>query len=75
MYTTEYTCKVITPMLIHGADKKTPELRAPSIKGAMRFWWRVVNASICNEKLNEREQIIFGGINNNPLKSNFFYKC
>lgn len=71
MYTTEYTCKVITPMLIHGADKKIPELRAPSIKGAMRFWWRVVNASICNEKLNEREQIIFGGINNNPLKSNF----
>lgn len=71
MYTTEYTCKVITPMFLNGADNKTPEFRAPSIKGAMRFWWRAVNASIDNDKLIEREKIIFGGINNTSLKSSF----
>lgn len=71
MYITEYTCKVITPMFLHGADNKIPEFRAPSIKGAMRFWWRAVNASVDNDKLIEREKILFGGINNTSLKSSF----
>lgn len=32
-----FECEVVTPMFLAGADGKTPELRAPSIKGAIRF--------------------------------------
>jgi len=33
-------------MFLAGADGVTPELRAPSIKGAMRFWWRACNGHL-----------------------------
>ncbi|WP_201721812.1 type III-B CRISPR module RAMP protein Cmr1 [Desulfotomaculum copahuensis] len=39
-----FECRVLTPMFIAGADGLTPEFRAPSLKGAMRFWWRAVQA-------------------------------
>lgn len=33
------TLKTVTPMFLGGAEPdKKAELRAPSIKGAMRFW-------------------------------------
>lgn len=38
----EYQCEVVTPMFLGGADKNSAELRVPSIKGALRFWWRAV---------------------------------
>ncbi len=38
------TLKTITPLFLGGADGKTPELRSPSIKGAMRFWYRAIDA-------------------------------
>lgn len=71
-----FHCKVITPMFLAGADGQTPELRAPSIKGAMRFWWRAVNGHLGVESevkkedkktildsagLRDQEISIFGG--------------
>ncbi|MBP7139348.1 MAG: type III-B CRISPR module RAMP protein Cmr1 [Caldisericia bacterium] len=56
-----FECETITPMFIAGADSTTPELRAPSIKGAMRFWWRAVNGHLSVEDLRTREAEIFGG--------------
>jgi len=56
-----FECEIITPMFLAGADGKTPELRPPSIKGAMRFWWRAMNGSLSIEKLKGRESDIFGG--------------
>lgn len=41
-----FECEVITPMFLAGADGSTPELRAPSIKGALRFWWRAMNGHL-----------------------------
>jgi len=58
-----FTCETITPMFIAGADGQTPELRAPSIKGALRFWWRAVNGHLSLKELKEREAEIFGGTN------------
>jgi CRISPR-associated protein Cmr1 len=58
-----FTCETITPMFLAGADGVTPELRAPSIKGAMRFWWRAVNGDLGLNELREREESIFGGTN------------
>ncbi len=33
---------VTTPMFLAGADQKKAELRIPSFKGALRFWWRAL---------------------------------
>jgi CRISPR-associated protein Cmr1 len=42
METIEATFKVVTPMFMSGADQSQAELRLPSIKGALRFWWRAL---------------------------------
>lgn len=48
-------------MFLGGADGQTPELRAPSIKGTLRFWWRAMNGHLSLEELKKRESDIFGG--------------
>ncbi|CAH1388337.1 type III-B CRISPR module RAMP protein Cmr1 [Candidatus Nitrotoga sp. M5] len=36
--------KIVTPMFIGGADQSPSDgIRPPSVKGALRFWWRVLN--------------------------------
>lgn len=47
-------------MFLSGADGRTPELRPPSIKGMLRFWWRAIQAENNFDKLNEIESKIFG---------------
>jgi CRISPR-associated protein Cmr1 len=42
METIEATYRVVTPMFCSGADQSKAELRLPSIKGALRFWWRAL---------------------------------
>ncbi len=61
METIKFECEVITPMFLGGADGKSAELRAPSIKGALRFWWRAMNGHLPLKDLHEREAEIFGG--------------
>ncbi|MEM8524998.1 MAG: type III-B CRISPR module RAMP protein Cmr1 [Bacteroidota bacterium] len=56
-----FTCETITPMFLAGADGRTPELRAPSIKGAMRFWWRAMHGHLPLNELKAEEDKIFGG--------------
>lgn len=41
-----FTCEVITPLVMFGIDGTTPELRPPSIKGVLRFWWRAMNGHL-----------------------------
>lgn len=64
-------CEVITPMFLSGADGRTAELRPPSIKGAMRFWWRAIKAETEVKKLLEEESKIFGSSDENNGKSKF----
>ena len=79
METITFTCKVITPMFLAGADGQTPELRAPSIKGAMRFWWRALNGHLVVKKdgrwdyseLKRQEGEIFGGTGEKASRSSF----
>lgn len=61
METLTFTCKIITPMFLAGADGKTPELRAASIKGALRFWWRAANGHLV-DRMSDIETKIFGGV-------------
>lgn len=40
--TIEAEFELVTPAFIGGADQDEAELRPPSIKGALRFWWRAL---------------------------------
>lgn len=55
-----FTCEVITPMFLAGADGTTPELRPASIKGALRFWWRAMNGHLPIDEMRKLEGEIFG---------------
>lgn len=60
--------KILTPMFLTGDNKNKTELRAPSIKGVMRYWWR---AAFCEENidlLSKEESKFFGSQN---IKSPF----
>ncbi len=55
--------KVSTPLFLGGADpNQMPELRPPSLKGVLRFWYRAVAlASLGSwERVRESEQGLFG---------------
>lgn len=60
MQSITFECEVITPMFLSGADGCTPELRPPSIKGALRFWWRAMNGHLNLEEMKKAEGEIFG---------------
>lgn len=72
-----FELQTITPMFMAGADGATFELRPPSIKGAMRFWWRAYYWGMNSGKkldiksMEEKEGKIFGTTSNNGRKSRF----
>lgn len=49
----------ITPALLAGADQNAPEIRAPSIRGALRWWFRVLAGG---RDVREEEEELFGGV-------------
>lgn len=84
MNTITFTCRILTPMFLNGADGQTPELRAPSIKGALRFWWRAIHGHLPLEDIKDKsdktkilvkglkslETEIFGGSGDKVQRSN-----
>lgn len=69
MKTESLKCEIVTPMFLGGADNTTAELRAPSIKGVLRFWWRALYGNIPEDELLKREGEIFGGANKIQCRS------
>ncbi len=53
-------CEIVTPLMMHGSDPKKAELRVPSIKGALRFWWRAIQEDDDLVRLKNKEGLIFG---------------
>jgi len=60
---------IVTPMFLGGADQKASSIRPSSVKGAIVFWWRVLNShkyvgagneQIDYRKFKCREKKIFG---------------
>lgn len=68
IYQVTFECEVITPMFLGNANPREAELRPPSIKGAMRFWWRAMNAGLPLGKLKRKETELFGGVPDNENK-------
>ena len=60
METKEFEVEVVTPLFLGSADPKKAELRIPSIKGALRFWWRAIYGSDDVEDMKRHEDEIFG---------------
>ena len=69
-----FECEIITPMFMAGADGKTPELRPPSIKGMMRFWWRAMNGHLPLDELWKKEGELFGASDEKIGRSKFALK-
>lgn len=62
--------KVITPMFLGGENQeKKAELRAPSIKGALRFWYRAIDSNY-----RQHEMRIFGGTDEGVGQSKFLLR-
>ncbi|MFB6088394.1 MAG: type III-B CRISPR module RAMP protein Cmr1 [Candidatus Aenigmatarchaeota archaeon] len=66
-----FECKIITPMFMSGPDGKTLELRPPSFKGMMRFWWRSIHGHLSLKDLKSKEGKIFGSSDEEIGKSKF----
>lgn len=52
----EIEFKVITPVFSYGADKKTPEIRMASLKGVMRYTYRITQQEVKREHLDQNEE-------------------
>lgn len=74
MNTITFECEIITPMFLAGADGKMPDLRAPSIKGALRFWWRAMHGYLSITELHSKESDLFGGGGKNAIRSSIIVK-
>jgi len=57
MKTYEIDLCLVSPCISSGAEISEPEFRAPSIRGALRHWFRVLGGT------RDAEEKIFGGIN------------
>jgi CRISPR-associated protein Cmr1 len=58
--------RIVTPLFMSGSDRFRAELRVPSIKGVLRFWWRALALGRLNSvsKVREEESCIFGSAGN-----------
>jgi len=59
----EATYRVVTPLFCAGANQQRAELRLPSFKGVLRFWWRALAWSRLDGNLHairEQEDRLFG---------------
>ncbi len=52
----EFKIKVITPLFMGGKDTEVAEIRAPSIKGVLRWWFRAIYG-----KDTVEERLLWGG--------------
>lgn len=63
MHTMKVTLRTVTPLFLGGAQEKSCELRPPSIKGALRFWFRFIEGARQNgdwRQVRAEEQRLFG---------------
>lgn len=56
--------EIVTPLFLGGADPRAePELRGPSLRGAMRFWFRALLGGVVGgdlTRLRDEESRVFG---------------
>lgn len=60
----EFEVEVVTPMFLGGANMNEAELRTPSLKGLLRFWWRATCGESDIRAFKESESEFFGSTEN-----------
>ncbi|WP_448564831.1 type III-B CRISPR module RAMP protein Cmr1 [Trichothermofontia sp.] len=56
-----FDLETVTPLFLSGADQTTAELRPPAFRGALRYWFRAIAASIASEDVVRTwEDKVFG---------------
>jgi len=63
MNTKTFELEFITPCFCAGADQAKAELRAPSIRGQLRWWFRVLGGNATDERA------LFGGVHGEATRS------
>lgn len=58
-----HTIEFITPAFLTGANQNRAELRAPSIRGELRWWFRALGGT------PDQERDVFGGVHGDPAAS------
>lgn len=58
-----YQCEFITPCFGAGALQTEAELRAPEVRGQLRWWFRALGGTL------DQESLIFGSVNGNASAS------
>jgi len=68
----EVTYEVVTPLFCGGAESVKAEVRLPSFKGVLRWWWRALAWSKFNGDLSEvtkAENLLFGSMHTGQIGS------
>jgi len=65
----EATFKIVTPLFLAGANQGEAELREPSVKGALRYWYRAVDP-----EYSKNEAGLFGGTRAGEGQSKFLLR-
>lgn len=58
-----FRLQVVTPLFLSGADQGIAELRPPSIRGALRFWFRAIAGAVLKydwQAVKQAEALVFG---------------
>jgi len=59
--------ETVSPLFLGGADQRVAEIRSPSIRGALRFWFRALTGSVVGDgniqRLRQLEAGVFGDTN------------
>ncbi len=66
MFKAEFEVEAITPIFMRGADQRKAEIRASSIKGLMRWWFRALAGNYFGNDvvgLRRAEEYVFGSTN------------
>lgn len=76
------TIELLSPTFCRGAYQDTPEIRAPSIRGMVRWWFRALNAPPDGsgggrhawQKVWQEEKDIFGGVADGASASRLVFR-
>jgi CRISPR-associated protein Cmr1 len=64
----EYKVEIVTHCICAGADQKSAEIRVPSIRGEVRWWFRALGGS------KEEEKLLFGGVHGDAKRSSVVFR-
>lgn len=53
-----FTLRVLTPLFLAGADQTWAELRAPALRGLMRYWYRALAGGVVGANAGTLQQVI-----------------